>query len=253
MKPDAINSRVEVRAESTRRVEREWLDGLPPDDSRAIRSRRDLRRLNKMMGHVGILASMLHREACPANVRVVELGSGDGTFLLRLARRMRPIWTDVEAYLVDQQWLLEPDTAAQFSQLGWRARSVQANVFEWLDSPSAPTWTVTTANLFLHHFEDADLARLFEGCARRCELFVACEPRRARFPLWAARMLGCIGCNGVTRHDAVISVRAGFRHRELSRLWPDTANEWRLEERAAGLFSHCFSARRLSDPNSISR
>jgi hypothetical protein len=197
------------------------------------------------MGHVGILTSMLRGEVHPENVRLVELGSGDGTFLLRLAGRISPDWPDVDAYLVDQQLLLEPETAARFVPLGWRTRPVQADIFDWLHSPSAPGWMVTTNNLFLHHFEDSDLARLFESCAHRCDFFVACEPRRSRFALWAARLLAGIGCNAVTRHDAVTSVRAGFRNRELSRLWLDNAHEWRLNERAAGLFSHCFSARRF--------
>jgi hypothetical protein len=47
----------------------------------------------------------------------------------------------------------------------------------------------------------------------------------------------------VTRHDAAISVRAGFRDRELSELWPDQAG-WRLSEAPAPPFGHLFVARR---------
>jgi hypothetical protein len=57
-------------------------------------------------------------------------------------------------------------------------------------------------------------------------------------------LLGFIGCNDVSRHDAKISVRAGFAENDLSALWP--ADEgWRLMERPAGLFSHCFMAQRI--------
>src|SRR5262245_27301775 len=56
MKLSAIRSG-EAGAENSRRVEPEWLDGLPATDPGAIRSRRDLRRLNRIMGHVGIVAS----------------------------------------------------------------------------------------------------------------------------------------------------------------------------------------------------
>jgi hypothetical protein len=48
----------------------------------------------------------------------------------------------------------------------------------------------------------------------------------------------------VTRHDAVVSVRAGFADRELSALWP-SGMTWTLRERARGLFSHCFVASRV--------
>jgi hypothetical protein len=40
-----------------------------------------------------------------------------------------------------------------------------------------------------------------------------------------------------------VSVRAGFTGAELGALWPRTTG-WNLEERARGLFSHCFVARR---------
>jgi len=54
--------------------------------------------------------------------------------------------------------------------------------------------------------------------------------------------MGLMGCNAVTRHDARVSVRAGFRDDELSRLWP--SGGWTLEERGAPPFSHLFVARR---------
>jgi hypothetical protein len=56
-------------------------------------------------------------------------------------------------------------------------------------------------------------------------------------------MLWVVGCNDVTRHDAVVSVRAGFAGKELSPLWPE-APDWELAEHAAGSFSHLFIARR---------
>jgi hypothetical protein len=64
-------------------------------------------------------------------------------------------------------------------------------------------------------------------------------------PLFFSRLLRVIGCNDVTRHDATISVRAGFSGEELSALWPDKQN-WQLTERRAGLFSHLFIAQKIS-------
>ena len=48
--------------------------------------------------------------------------------------------------------------------------------------------------------------------------------------------------DAVTRADALISVHAGFRDAELGALWPSAG--WTVDEYAAGLFSHCFAARR---------
>jgi hypothetical protein len=112
-------------------------------------------------------------------------------------------------------------------------------VFDWLTASGQAG--VISANLFLHHFSEPELARLLNLVATRCQGFIACEPRRSLTSLVASRLLGLIGCNGVTRHDAVISVRAGFSGKELSRLWPKD-RPWMATERKAGLFSHAFVA-----------
>src|SRR5437867_1950832 len=77
-----------------RRVEPEFLDELPASDPRAIRSRRDLRCLNAWMGNTQIMARAL-RSGFPHEPpqRLVELGAGDATFLLRVAQRLGPHWS----------------------------------------------------------------------------------------------------------------------------------------------------------------
>lgn len=224
-----------------RRVEPEWLDELPPDDPRAIHSRRDLRRVNWWMNHAGLVRSAL--ATLPPPARIVEVGAGDGAWLLSLVRAMKRQWPGGEVQLIDQQNLLARETREEFARFGWRAKAVQTDVFDWLARPREPV-DLLLANLFLHHFQEPRLGALLAGIAVQCDCFAACEPRRTASALGAARLLGLIGCNAVTRHDAVISVRAGFAGQELSRLWPARA-DWRVEETSAGLFSHRFIARRV--------
>ena len=69
----------------TRRVEAETLDHLREDDPRAIRSRRDLRRINRIMGNVSIVDSLLNASLARPPSHIAELGAGDGSLLLRLA------------------------------------------------------------------------------------------------------------------------------------------------------------------------
>jgi len=148
----------------------------------------------------------------------------------------------VDVTFIDLQNLLSDDTKIEFAILNWRVRSVEADIFDWLSDPSTAT-DVVLANLVLHHFTDAQLKLLFAEAADKADAFIAVEPRRGRWPLFCANLLGLIGCNAVTRHDAPVSVRAGFTGRELSALWPRNG-EWELTERPAGLFSHLFVARR---------
>ena len=133
------------------------------------------------------------------------------------------------------------ETLAAFFKLGWRAEPVVADVFAWPQTSEE----VVIANLFLHHFENRRLAELLRVISNRAKLFVAIEPRRAPPSLFFSRLLWAIGCNDVTRHDATVSVRAGFFGEELSTLWPDKSN-WRLTEQPAGAFSHLFIAQKIS-------
>lgn len=227
-----------------RTLQAEWLDELPANDPRAVGSRRDLRRINALMGNARLMAGAVRGTASRAQPRrIVDLGTGDGALLLRWVRCMPSLAPGSEVLLVDRQDAVDAGVVAALSARGFRPRRVQADGLEWLRSQSveAGTWVLT--NLFLHHFTTESLRALFNELAWKADLFCACEPRRDRWSLFGSRMLGLIGANGVTRHDAVVSVRAGFRGRELSALWP-TDSGWRLREHRAGMFSHLFLAQR---------
>ena len=261
-------------------VETELLDTLPPDDPRAAGSRRDLRRLNAWMHNHDIMANALQTAVNGRTPKqIIELGSGDGDFLLRVARlvtgngapvpaapklpsggwsgtagsgnavaeccrlgnRNSVAWNEVSVTLLDRQKVVTPQTLAAFASLGWRAEAVVADVFDWPQTPVPAE--IVIVNEVLHHFDDARLAGLFRVIADRARLFIAIEPRRAPWPLFCSRLLWAINCNSVTRHDATVSVRAGFVREELSALWPDKRN-WQLTEQRASWFSHLFIARR---------
>ena len=71
-----------------RRVEPELLDYLDVHDSRAQRSRNDLRRLHRAMATLTVLERALHRATSKSPPQtIVELGAGDGSLMLRLAHR----------------------------------------------------------------------------------------------------------------------------------------------------------------------
>ena len=69
---------------SRRRVEPEELDGLAADDPRGRRSRSDLRRVHVAMRSIANLQSAVARlQLAVRPRRILELGAGDGTLLLR--------------------------------------------------------------------------------------------------------------------------------------------------------------------------
>jgi len=222
----------------------ELLDVLPPQDAAALRSRRDLRRINAWMRHPQIMVRAL-RENLPdrGGQHLVELGAGDGHFLLSVAKRLKGRWPDTQALLVDQLPVLNPRTRAEFRRFGWQARAEIAEAAEWLRQTRAQPAPTILSNLFFHQFQSPLLAELLRLAAGSARLVIALEPRRSWPARFCGRWLWAIGCSQVTRHDARISIRAGFVGGDLSALWPDSAN-WRLTEQPAGLFSHLFIARR---------
>jgi hypothetical protein len=241
----------------SRIVVAETLDGLTEDDPTAMRSRRDLQRVHRVMGTRSIvrraLTALLASRPCAIPLRILELGAGDGTLMLGVAQALRPRLSDVELTLLDRQDLLESATVERYAKLGWKTHAEVIDVLDWIaeSSPSklrgyAPKrWDLIVANLFLHHFEGEELAALLYAIAATGDRFFACEPRRSWFALTGSHLIGALGVNTVTRRDAVLSVHAGFCNTELGRLWPAPDGEWQIEEYPAGLFSHCFSANRL--------
>jgi 2-polyprenyl-3-methyl-5-hydroxy-6-metoxy-1,4-benzoquinol methylase len=230
-----------------RRLDPEWLDQLPGDDPRAIHTRRDLGRINTIMRNAACMASALRknwRGAPPETI--VDLGSGDGRLMLKVARRLAPSWSNVRVILQDKQNIVSAATRAGFAALRWHAEPVSADVFDFLARAQSSPTDIVTANLFLHHFPEPQLAKLLGAVSEFARLVVACEPRRNKFAVGMSRMLWAIGCNDVTIHDAVVSARAGFTGNELSAVWPHR-DQWKLHEHFAAISSHCFVARRGSD------
>lgn len=231
---------------SPRVVTPETLDHLAATDPLALQSRQDLVRVHRAMRTPSIIGRgwralmPAHRVSSP--LHLLELGAGDGTLLLGVARQLRGAWPAVSLTLLDKVDLVSPQTLAAYAALGWTARAEVADVRDWAAATaSAPRWDLVSTSLFLHHFQERQLRALLAGIARTSQRFFACEPHRSWLALLGSHLVGALGANAVTRHDAVASVRAGFRGSEIGAHWPHDAT-WQCHESRAGLFSQTFSA-----------
>ncbi len=230
-----------------RTLQRELLDDLPADDPMAVGSRKDLARLNHIMGNIGTIrraiSALRYQSSRPLSI--CELGCGDGY----LANR---IFTQSELTMPRGSTLKLLDLRPSIPG-GWLERLRQRfeyvdiitmDLHQWLQSGDQQ-FDIIYMNLFLHHFHEAPIRRTLAAVSRMTRAFFCCEPRRSRFSLLGAAGCGIIGCNAVTRHDALLSVRAGFSADELSSLWSLSCPEpgaWHLEESSAGPFTHFFKA-----------
>ena len=226
-----------------RKVEPEILDSLRPNHPDALRSRRDLRRLNRWMrNETHLLKAIRQLNSKPATI--LEAGCGDGTFMLSLARRLQREWSHpVRIYLLDMEPVVSAETIAAFARFGWEVNILAAKIQEWIGRPGLPAIDLVFGNLFWHHLTDEELRSVFAGMSGITTSFIACEPRRWLPSLIATRLLWAIGCSRVTIHDGIVSVRAGFRDSELSALWPRDSN-LKTNEFSPGWATHMFVVER---------
>ncbi len=221
---------------AARTVSPERLDVLPPRAPEAEASRRDLRRINALMFQSRILARLVRVRVDGPPRRIAELGCGDGYLTLALARKLAPIWPGARLTLIDAHPIVSDTVRDEITKLGWTVEVRTRDAMDWLSV--SPRQDLVYCNLFLHHFESAALSRLLCAIAAVTVICVAAEPRRGAVAQMGARSLALMGANSVTRHDAVVSVRAGFRAGELGAIWPGTV----LVDRPFGPFSHGFAA-----------
>lgn len=196
-----------------RKVIPELLDHLPANDPDAQRSRRDLRRINFLMGNERWVCRTLRRFPEAAARGIVELGAGDGKLCEKIARRFPK--TPVAAYD------LAPAPVDLASQVAWHRGDI------FTQPPPAPGG-VRIANLFLHHFEGESLTTLGRWLGN-ADLLVFNEPDRARLP----HLLGALmhpWVNSITRHDMHVSITAGFAGGEISRMLGLDPAVWHFRE-----------------------
>ena len=239
-----------------RRLSREILDDLDPHDPAAIRSRRDLERVHLCMGTRCIIVYWVHTllritavrgadtESPP--VRILELGAGDGRLMLRVARALGRRLGAVDFVMLDRQDIITEQTIEAYATMNWTACTRILDALDWAASEACrdEQYDLIITTLFLHHFDNDELDVLLQAMAFISTSSLALEPRRSLLASAGSRLVGLLGANSVTRHDAVVSVQAGFRDRELSERWPAASKHWTLVERAAGPFGHVFSASR---------
>lgn len=230
-------------SQAARSVTPERLDHLPAGDPLAVGSRRDLRLIHRVMGTVAALKGALRRLDCrQPPKRILELGAGDGSLLLRLAGALQPSWRGIGLTLLDRQDLISQSVRTSYRELDWQVTVMHMDAMDWARTPSDQHYDLCVTTLFLHHFNCAELRVLLTAVIGQSEALIACEPRRSGIARLGSRMIGLLGVNEVTREDSVKSVAAGFTGQELTAMWPGSGTEWRTDEYYAFPFSHCFVA-----------
>ncbi len=196
-----------------RSVVPEILDHLPPEDPRAIRTRRDLRMLNFLMGNEAWIVRTLRKFPQQALCGIADIGAGDGQLTQKIAANFPK--AAVAAY----------DLAPRPANLAARIIWHQGDLFTM---PAPAAGGVLVANLFIHHFEAEALIELGKWL-QGFQMLIFCEPNRGVLPHGLARLMHPF-VNDVTRHDMRVSITAGFVAGELAELLGLDASRWHIQE-----------------------
>jgi SAM-dependent methyltransferase len=193
----------------TRIVQPELLDALPHDHPEARHNRRDLRLTNVFMGNHRWLARILRAYGRRTD-HVLELGAGMGELAIRLRQQGWQV-DGLDVCPAPESW---PADAP------WHRADLRN--FTGYDACDA-----VYGNLIFHQFTATELRALGVRLAARTRLLLACEPARWRRSQWLFSTLSPLfGANHVSRHDAHVSIAAGFLGNELPRLLGLDAGSW---------------------------
>ncbi len=192
-----------------RQLQPELLDSLPPEHPDALHNRRDLRLINRLMGNHRWLVRTLPVLLAPGDA-VLEIGAGTGELGARLAARGVAIdgldlWPRPAGWPVDRTW-------HNTDLLGFAGYAKYAAI---------------VGNLIFHQFTAPELSALGRTLCRAARVIIACEPARRRFSqICFAGLAPLLGANHVSRHDAHVSIAAGFCAYELPQMLGLASPAW---------------------------
>jgi ubiquinone/menaquinone biosynthesis C-methylase UbiE len=198
----------------------ELLDLGEGSDDDVARNLADLRRINRFLGGRRVVTEALAALAAQGMWRelsLLDVGTGSA---------------DIPGAVAD--WCNERGVAATIAALDLSERNLRIarsrlGINEAVqlvrgDSRRLPfanrSFDVVTASLFLHHFEDADVARLLAEFARVARRAVIVNDLiRHRVPYWFAKVSGpLLATSYLTRYDGPASVLRGFTIAEMATL-----------------------------------
>lgn len=203
----------------TRSTAREFLDQDDCDPALAAASYRFMELVNAHFGGIRTVRRFLATAAArqpDRPLRILDIGSGSCDIPLAVSR-----WARARGLRLAFTCLEPADHAATIARANLAragdpaVRLVQEDVF--LHQPAEP-YDCAVASMCFHHFSDAQILALLErlrGFVR--DRLLINDLRRSRLASLAARLL-LVGSPAGVRHDALLSIRRGFRVSELNAL-----------------------------------
>lgn len=219
-----------------RATAKEFLDQPDCDPALAAASYRFMETVNCHFGGTRIVRRFLAAETAgrPARdpLRILDIGSGSCAIPLAVSRRARACAIPLHFTCLEMASHAVNIARVQLARAGDPAvQLLQEDVFT--HQPAEP-YDCAVASMCFHHFSNAQILTLLQ----RLRGFVIHsvlinDLRRSRLASLAARLLLCgTGAPAGVRHDALLSIRRGFKISELGTLLRQLDNAAIFVERA---------------------
>lgn len=195
----------------------EFLDSLPPDHADARVSRRDIGLFNLYLGTLPWFVRIL-KANLKGGESLLEIGAGEGKLVGSLCKLLNsgtaesPSWT-----ALDRSPVFNEDD-----------RGIHFVAEDLLHFDGYNGFDVIFGNMILHQFTDAELSRIGAHLCKSARLLVFQETLRLKI-FYALCLLVALPLSRVSRHDALVSIRAGFRNDELPQKMGLDPRYWRWE------------------------
>jgi len=214
-------------------IKPEILDTLPEGHPDAERNRKEIYLLGKLSGNYRHAVKLLKAHHQPGD-RILEIGAGTGELGKALTRKSEEL-THTLDYTGLDLWNRPPLWPQRWNW--WQG--------DLLDFNGYPDYNVLLGNFILHQFDDNTLRDLFNRIRNNFRLIIFCETARHLLHVWQLRLAYLLGINYVTRHDAKVSIEAGFKAQELPSLLGLKDGNWSVKDGTTCMGCYWMVARKI--------
>ncbi len=211
-------------------VKPEILDTLEFDHPDAIKNRRDILLLNRLMGNYRWIDRALDNHV-QEDEKILEIGAGAGDLIRHFHKKDSALRIDgLDLCPAPADW---PSDARW-----WRS---DLRHFDHWDQ-----YEIVVGNLILHQFEIEDLERIGQSVLAENgpRVLIISELVRRKTHLSQLKLASVLGINYVTRHDGAASIAAGFLNRELPDWLGLHPDDWHVEIETRWLGQYYMIAQR---------
>lgn len=204
----------------TRVNQAEFLDAPDCDPQLASTSFRFMRLVNHFVGGTKAVRNFLAEEmaewGCNRPIRVLDIGSGTCDIPLAVAKWARKKSQRIEFTCIEINATALKMAAENIRKSGYD--SIELKNEDLLEFHPQQRFDYAIGSMFFHHFKDDQIVQIIEKLRSYVLRGVLINDLRRSFVNYMICLLAvCLLPKGV-RHDALISIRRGFKPDELHRL-----------------------------------